>query len=96
MLQAKQPLDTFLNPQSVAMIGVSPQILRKTEAGGVALNVTDERGGGAALVDVLTKFSALCEELRDDASEIDINPLMVLDEGMGAKAVDCLIVPRWR
>ena len=48
----------------------------------------------AALVDVLTKFSQLCLELRDDVREIDINPLLVLDEGQGAKAVDCLIVPR--
>lgn len=47
-----------------------------------------------ALVDVLLNFSRLCEELRDDIAEIDINPLIVLDEGQGAKAVDCLIVPR--
>jgi hypothetical protein len=25
--------------------------------------------------------------------EIDINPLLVLEEGQGARAVDCLVVP---
>lgn len=48
----------------------------------------------AALVDVLVNFSRLCLDLKDDISEIDINPLIVFAEGRGAKAVDCLIVPK--
>ena len=32
-------------------------------------------------------------DLRDVVSEIDINPLLVFDQGEGARVVDCLIVP---
>lgn len=46
-----------------------------------------------AIVDVLLKFSQLCLDLRGVVQEIDINPLLVLDAGQGAKAVDCLVVP---
>ena len=46
-----------------------------------------------AIVDVLRKFSQLCLDLRGVVQEIDINPLLVLDAGQGAKAVDCLVVP---
>ena len=46
-----------------------------------------------AIVDVLLKFSHLCLDLRGVVQEIDINPLLVLDAGQGAKAVDCLVVP---
>jgi acetyltransferase len=47
----------------------------------------------SAVVDVLLKFSQLCLDLRGAVAEIDINPLLVLDAGQGAKAVDCLVVP---
>jgi acetyltransferase len=47
----------------------------------------------SAIVDVLLKFSQLCFDLRGAVAEIDINPLLVLDEGQGAKAADCLVVP---
>jgi acetyltransferase len=46
-----------------------------------------------AIVDILGRFSQLCVDLRDEVSEIDINPLVVFDEGEGARVVDCLIVP---
>jgi acetate---CoA ligase (ADP-forming) len=46
-----------------------------------------------ALVEVLLKFSQLCLDLRGVVQEIDINPLLVLEAGQGAKAVDCLVVP---
>ncbi|MBI3742022.1 MAG: acetate--CoA ligase family protein [Chloroflexi bacterium] len=45
-----------------------------------------------ALADTLMKFSILCLELRGAVKEIDINPLVVLDEGCGVKAVDCLVI----
>lgn len=44
-----------------------------------------------AIVDIITKFSRLCIDLRNVVEEIDINPLLVYEEG--AKVVDCLIVP---
>jgi len=46
-----------------------------------------------AIVNVLLNFSQLCLDLRGTVREIDINPLLVLEEGKGAKAVDCLVVP---
>lgn len=45
------------------------------------------------VVEILGKFSQLCLDLRDKVSEIDINPLLVFDQGSGARVVDCLIVP---
>jgi len=47
-----------------------------------------------ALVDALVRFSELCTDLLDVAEEIDVNPLLVFDEGHGVMAVDCLIVPQ--
>jgi acetate---CoA ligase (ADP-forming) len=53
------------------------------------------RGGAAAdldaVVTLLTRFSQLCLDLRDVVAEIDINPLVVFEQG--ACVVDCLIVP---
>lgn len=46
-----------------------------------------------ALADVLVNFSQLCLDLSVVVREIDINPVVVLDEGCGVKAVDCLMVP---
>ncbi|HEX5167154.1 MAG TPA: acetate--CoA ligase family protein [Thermomicrobiales bacterium] len=46
-----------------------------------------------AVTGILSRFSRLCLDLRDEVSEIDINPLLVFEQGKGAKVVDCLIVP---
>ncbi len=46
------------------------------------------------IVDVLMKVSRLAVDLGDVLSEIDINPLMVLDKGKGVKAADALVVLR--
>lgn len=46
-----------------------------------------------ALVDTLLRFSELCDDLRDLAREIDVNPLIVWDNGRGVCAVDAMIVP---
>jgi hypothetical protein len=35
----------------------------------------------------------MCLDLRSVVQEIDINPLLVLEMGQGAKVVDCLVVP---
>ena len=42
---------------------------------------------------ILTRFAQLCLDLRDEVAEIDINPLLVFDEGRGALVVDALVVP---
>jgi acyl-CoA synthetase (NDP forming) len=45
-----------------------------------------------SIIDVATKLSRLSIELEGVIKEIDINPLVVFEEGKGAKAVDALIV----
>jgi len=45
-----------------------------------------------AIVDVLLRISRLVEDWKGYISEIDINPLMVFDEGHGVKALDALVV----
>ncbi len=47
----------------------------------------------AALKDVLLRFSTLIEDLPE-IDQIEINPLVVLDEGMGCSALDCRISVR--
>jgi acetyltransferase len=46
-----------------------------------------------ALVDALVRFGELCTDLLDVAEEIEVNPLIVFEQGRGVMAVDCLIVP---
>ena len=45
-----------------------------------------------ALADVLVKVSHLAVNLEGQLSELDINPLLVLPTGQGAKAVDALVI----
>jgi acetyltransferase len=45
----------------------------------------------AAVIDIVLRFSQLCLDLKDAIAEIDINPLMVCENGKGAKVVDCLM-----
>jgi acyl-CoA synthetase (NDP forming) len=45
-----------------------------------------------AVIDLLQKLSRLVEDFKEDIAEIDINPLLVFDEGQGVKALDALVV----
>jgi acetyltransferase len=47
-----------------------------------------------ALIDVLVRVSHLAADLRDELSELDLNPLIVLPAGHGVVAVDALLVRR--
>lgn len=47
-----------------------------------------------ALADVLVRVSAMAIDLRDELSELDINPLFVFPAGLGVKAADALIRSR--
>jgi len=51
-----------------------------------------KRSDIAGIVDVLMRISRLAHDWKDVISEIDINPLIVFDEGSGVKAADALIV----
>jgi acetyltransferase len=44
------------------------------------------------IIDVILKLSRLATDLKDVVAEIDINPLVVLEKGKGALAVDALVV----
>lgn len=43
-----------------------------------------------ALADVLVRVSQMAAQLEGTLAELDINPLMVLPQGQGVKAVDAL------
>ncbi len=52
------------------------------------------RGDVPALVDALLRLSKLAEDLGHGIDQLDINPLIVLPEGKGVRAVDALIIKR--
>ena len=52
----------------------------------------DQKRDVAALAQVLLAASRLAQDFKDDLSELDINPVLVLPEGKGVRAVDALIV----
>jgi acetyltransferase len=47
-----------------------------------------------ALIDAITRFSRMCIFLKDRVAEMEINPLMVLEEGKGVRAVDCRFIEK--
>jgi acyl-CoA synthetase (NDP forming) len=49
-----------------------------------------------ALADMAARLSWLAYDLRDQISELDLNPVVVLPKGQGAFAVDALLVMRKR
>ncbi len=51
-----------------------------------------ERADIEAIVETLMCVANLAEDCRNTISEIDINPLIVFDEGRGVKALDALVV----
>ncbi len=53
-----------------------------------------EKGDVEGLIDVILKVSRLAMDLKEEVIELDINPLIVLEEGKGVKAVDVLIVKK--
>jgi acetyltransferase len=94
----------FVEVLKDVQLGVPPlterdarEMLRRLR-GYAILEGSGARGAGPADVDalvaIITRFAQLCLDLREEVAEIDINPLLVYEQGRGAKVVDCLIVPR--
>ena len=52
----------------------------------------DSKRDVAALAKVILATCQLAQDFKDELAELDINPVMVLPEGKGAKAVDALLV----
>ena len=47
-----------------------------------------------AIIDIVMRFAQLCIDLKEEIQEIDINPLLVFDQGKGVKVADCLMTRR--
>lgn len=52
------------------------------------------RADVGALAQVVSRLSWLASDLQGQIAEIDLNPVIVLPEGQGARVVDALVVPR--
>jgi acetate---CoA ligase (ADP-forming) len=53
-----------------------------------------KRSDIGALADVLMSVQRLALDLSTEVAELDINPLLVRSAGLGAVALDALVVPR--
>jgi acetyltransferase len=47
-----------------------------------------------AVIETVLRFSQLCLDLNEEIQEIDINPLLVFEQGKGVKVVDCMMARR--
>jgi succinyl-CoA synthetase beta subunit len=52
------------------------------------------RGDAVAAARAVAALSELIADRREQIAEVEINPLAVLEEGGGVRALDCLLVPR--
>jgi succinyl-CoA synthetase beta subunit len=71
------------------------QIERALDQTRIARRLASHRGlparDRAALVDAVLRIAALFTALGDDVQSLEVNPLVVLDEGRGVVALDAVI-----
>ena len=67
------------------------RMLAELRAGQVLEGVRGLAADVDALLDAMLGLSALADAWRDRKPEIDINPVVVLERGRGAVAVDALV-----
>ncbi len=66
------------------------RMIEETHAAAVLAGFRGRPAGDvAALAEALANVSTMVWELRDDVTELDVNPLLVGPEGAGVVAVDC-------
>lgn len=50
------------------------------------------RADEEALINILLRISKVAEDWKEDISEIDLNPIVVFEEGKGASVLDALMI----
>ena len=70
-------------------------MIRSTKTGRLLEGWRGQRAGDvAAAAQAIAALSRFISDFRDDLSEVEINPLAVLESGKGCRPLDCLIVRR--
>ena len=70
-------------------------MIRSTKTGRLLEGWRGQRVGDvAAAAQTIAALSRFIADFRDDLSEVEINPLAVLEAGQGCRPLDCLIVRR--
>ena len=78
-----------VNPPPGQAAGMLDELRSKKLLDGVRGMLPRDRG---ALIDAIVRLSWFAYDFRNEVAELDVNPVIVLEDGAGAKIVDALIV----